>query len=218
MFKPSSINNEIDIIQTVAKCIYQITLHPLSKYPGPLIAKFTNLYGAYHAAVGDLHLDILRCHQQHGQRLEFTSSRHQLAHVRIEGSVIRYGPDRIIVNSSNGLHGEMLTPSMKSCWLIPSICEDIYGHGKNVVKSKSYAPIAHATGGLNVLATIEKTTFRRKRRLISQGFSTEALKDFEPRMLQLLNIFCSKIAEGSRLPHNEWTQSKNMRDWCKPLL
>ncbi len=87
-----------------------------------------------------------------------------------------------------------------------------------MVKSKSYTPIAHATGGMNLLATIEKTKFRRKRRLISQGFSAEALKDFEPKMLQLLNIFCSKMVEGLGVSDNEWTESKNMRDWCKLLL
>ena len=92
------------------------------------MAKLTNCYAAYHAAIGDLH-------------------------------------------------------------------QDIYGHGKNVVKFQSYTPTANATGGPNVLSTIEKGVYRSKRRPISQGFSVEALKDFEPKLLQLLDIFCGKIAE-----------------------
>ena len=36
----------------------------------------------------------------------------------LEGSVIRYGPDRVIVNSTNGLHGEIFIPPVKHCWLI----------------------------------------------------------------------------------------------------
>ena len=67
-------NNETDVIQTVVKCVYRVTVHPLSIYPGPLLAKFTDLYGAYHAASGDLHLDILRCHQQYGQPRKLTSA------------------------------------------------------------------------------------------------------------------------------------------------
>lgn len=50
--------------------------------------------------------------------VQIISSRHQRANARVEGSIIRYGPDRIIVNSSNGLHGEMGILFVQSCWLI----------------------------------------------------------------------------------------------------
>ena len=46
--------------------IYQLWLHPLSKYPGPLLAKFTNLYAAYHGWRQDLHVDMLKCHEKYG--------------------------------------------------------------------------------------------------------------------------------------------------------
>lgn len=42
--------------------------HPLAKYPGPFLAKFTNLYSAYHAWKGDIHIDIYRCHQKYGEQ------------------------------------------------------------------------------------------------------------------------------------------------------
>ncbi|TLD04774.1 uncharacterized protein PgNI_09074, partial [Pyricularia grisea] len=41
--------------------------HPLAQYPGPLLARFTNLYAAYHAWRGTLHTDIYRCHQKYGK-------------------------------------------------------------------------------------------------------------------------------------------------------
>lgn len=47
--------------------IYRLTVHPLAKCPGPLLAKITNLYAVYHAYVGDLHLDMLRCHELYGK-------------------------------------------------------------------------------------------------------------------------------------------------------
>lgn len=43
-----------------------LKFHPYAKYPGPLLAKLTNLYGLYHAYVGDLHLDVWRYHERYG--------------------------------------------------------------------------------------------------------------------------------------------------------
>ena len=45
---------------------YTLTLHPLAKYPGPFVAKITGFYSVYHAYVGDLHLDMLKCHEAYG--------------------------------------------------------------------------------------------------------------------------------------------------------
>ena len=53
--------------QVVLVCIYRVTLHPYAKYPGPILAKFTSLYGAYYAYTGDMHLDIERCHKKYGK-------------------------------------------------------------------------------------------------------------------------------------------------------
>ncbi len=78
------------------------------------MAKFTDMYGAYHAATGDLHLDILRCHQQYGEPRKLASIQQELANVMLEGSVIRYGPDRVIVNSIYGLHGEIFIPPIST--------------------------------------------------------------------------------------------------------
>lgn len=67
--------------------MYRLFFHPLAKYPGPLLGKITGLYGAYHAWKGDLHLDIWRCHLKYGKD-------------------VRYGPNRLLVNSNVGLNGE----------------------------------------------------------------------------------------------------------------
>ena len=64
--------------------IYRLTLHPLSKYPGPFLAKLTDLYAVYHAYTGDLHLDMWKCHQ-------------------IYGSSVRYGPNKVIFNTNTAL-------------------------------------------------------------------------------------------------------------------
>ncbi|KUI71279.1 Versicolorin B desaturase [Cytospora mali] len=46
----------------VYRVVYLALYHPFAKYPGPVLARFTNLYGAYHAWKGDIHLDMHRCH------------------------------------------------------------------------------------------------------------------------------------------------------------
>lgn len=45
----------------------QLVLHPLARYPGPPLARLTNLYAAYHAWRGSLHTDMYRCHQKYGE-------------------------------------------------------------------------------------------------------------------------------------------------------
>ena len=65
----------------VGLCIYRLFFHPLARYPGPWLAKVSNLYAAYHAWLGDVHIDMWRCHQKYGDAL-------------------RYAPDRLLVNTA----------------------------------------------------------------------------------------------------------------------
>lgn len=50
----------------VGKAAHLVFFHPLAKYPGPWIARFSNAYAAYHGWKGDIHLDMWRCHQKYG--------------------------------------------------------------------------------------------------------------------------------------------------------
>ncbi|KAL4747878.1 hypothetical protein BDW72DRAFT_206088 [Aspergillus terricola var. indicus] len=68
-----------------AFCVHRLFFHPLAKYPGPWLAKITNLYAGYHAWRGDLHLDMWRCHEKYGD-------------------FVRYGPNSLLVNTAAGLH------------------------------------------------------------------------------------------------------------------
>ncbi|KAM7212583.1 Cytochrome P450 [Rhypophila decipiens] len=68
----------------IARGIYLYFFHPLARYPGPFLAKFTDLYGAYHALRGDIHLDMWRCHQKYGDH-------------------VRYGPNKLTFNTADGL-------------------------------------------------------------------------------------------------------------------
>ncbi|KAI1451511.1 cytochrome P450 [Annulohypoxylon moriforme] len=63
---------------------YQVLLHPLRSYPGPLIAKLTNGYAGFFAYKRMLHIQIWRNHQKYGP-------------------VVRIGPNRLVFNSATAL-------------------------------------------------------------------------------------------------------------------
>ena len=46
--------------------IYRLYFHPLSHYPGPFWARFTDWYTVYHCYIGDRHLDFYRLHLKYG--------------------------------------------------------------------------------------------------------------------------------------------------------
>ncbi|KAI4162632.1 MAG: hypothetical protein LQ342_003678 [Letrouitia transgressa] len=67
-----------------AVIVYRLIFHPLAKYPGPPLAKVTSLYAVYHAYIGDLQLDMWRCHQLYGE-------------------FVRYGPNKVIINTNTAI-------------------------------------------------------------------------------------------------------------------
>ena len=64
----------------VSLVTYRITLHPLAKFPGPLLAKVTELYPLYR----NRHPTFWRLHEKHGD-------------------FVRYGPNQISVNTATRL-------------------------------------------------------------------------------------------------------------------
>ncbi|KAF1819203.1 cytochrome P450 [Dissoconium aciculare CBS 342.82] len=68
----------------ISYTIYTIFLHPLAKYPGPLLARLTDLHSTYHAVHGDRHLEFQRLHS-------------------IYGPIVRFGPNSLSFNSSVAL-------------------------------------------------------------------------------------------------------------------
>jgi cytochrome P450 len=71
-------------IYTFGLIVYRIFFHPLSRYPGPLLAKLTDLHSTYHALKGDRHLEFHRCHEKYGP-------------------IYRFGPNSVSFNSATAL-------------------------------------------------------------------------------------------------------------------
>jgi cytochrome P450 len=74
----------LGVLSFLSLAIYRIYFHPLSSYPGPLLAKLTDGYMLYHAYLGDRHLEFWRLHQKYGP-------------------IVRFGPSSLSVNSTSGL-------------------------------------------------------------------------------------------------------------------
>ena len=72
------------VLYCSAVIVYRLTLHPLAKYPGPKLAKISDFYAVYHAYIGDLHLDMWRCHKSFG-------------------NFVRYGPNKLIANTNTAI-------------------------------------------------------------------------------------------------------------------
>ncbi|KAF5563111.1 cytochrome P450 monooxygenase E-class group I [Fusarium phyllophilum] len=52
--------------------VYYAFFHPLAKYPGPFWGKFTGLRAAYHAWIGDVHIDMWKCHEKYGPYVRYS--------------------------------------------------------------------------------------------------------------------------------------------------
>jgi cytochrome P450 len=68
----------------VGLCIYRLTLHPLAKYPGPLLSKITDWSIVFQASSGDRHLETWKEHNEYG-------------------SVVRIGPNVLSFNTATAL-------------------------------------------------------------------------------------------------------------------
>ena len=63
---PSTSFLAITTILYILRCIYRVTLHPLSHLPGPLLPKITSFWLYYHAYVGDEVSIVHEAHKKYG--------------------------------------------------------------------------------------------------------------------------------------------------------
>lgn len=60
------------IVATTSYVAYSLHLHPLARFPGPLLGRLTQWYDAYHAYKGDKHINFHRLHQKYGVVVRFS--------------------------------------------------------------------------------------------------------------------------------------------------
>ncbi|PYI08343.1 cytochrome P450 [Aspergillus sclerotiicarbonarius CBS 121057] len=79
----------------LGRLIYLLFLHPLAKFPGPVLARISDAYGAYHAWKGDAHLDMWRMHEQYGD-------------------FVRHMPNTLFIRNAEALHAIYSTKAYAS--------------------------------------------------------------------------------------------------------
>ncbi|KAL9074807.1 MAG: hypothetical protein Q9157_004239 [Trypethelium eluteriae] len=95
---------------------------------------------------------------------------------------------------------------------------EIY-NSKQVQKSKGYETMLPAPGTYNTHTCIDKALHKRKRKVISQAFSEQAMRAFEPTIIDCVDIFLEKLEQsedGSRCG-GEWSHPTNISALCKYL-
>jgi hypothetical protein len=105
----------------------------------------------------------------------------------------------------------------------------IYNRKANVQKSRYYSIFSHYFRAPSVLTTITAKGHGRKRRIISQGLSDEAIAAMEDHVLKHVRKFCDKLLRpvifesGISVNHvsedlkGPWSQAKDMSRWASYL-
>ncbi|PYI08359.1 benzoate 4-monooxygenase cytochrome P450 [Aspergillus sclerotiicarbonarius CBS 121057] len=180
----------LSVAASTSYIVYQVWFHPLAAYPGPFLAKLTNLYSAVHAFREDRHEDLYRLHQRHGR-------------------IVRIGPNRVTILDIRAL-------------------EPIYGHQANVQKAEWYSGFY----SISIFNAIDRSVHARKRRVMSQAFSDQAVRAMEPHILSTIRDWCLALGDqhpnqqqelgdatkGRKDANDGWSRPKDMVHWSACLI
>ena len=168
--------------------IYRITFHPLAKFPGPFLAKVTELYPLHRSIVGDRHLTFWRLHEKYGD-------------------FVRYGPNQISVNTATGLktiYGfkanvqksswYRVFPPVKGAWSVWTCIDKVVHARKRYVKANRTMANPLTVG----------------RRTLAHAFSDTALRDIEHYVSSNVQIFCDQLVSKDAKQQKEWGDALNM--------
>ncbi|KAK5121604.1 hypothetical protein LTR85_004776 [Meristemomyces frigidus] len=163
--------------------IYTLYLHPLAKYPGPLLGRLTQWYDVYHAYRGDKHVLFYQLHQKFGP-------------------VVRFSPNTLSIND-------------------PAALKVIYERGANVQKSTFYKCFRAAPGAVSTLLATEKAHHARKRRVMGQAFSGDALRGLEQYVVGHVQDLIDRIGVAVKRPGGEkerWSKELDMAKYLNWLV
>ncbi|KAH8880467.1 cytochrome P450 [Thozetella sp. PMI_491] len=113
------------IVYWLLGCIYNLTLHPLARFPGPLLYRATRLATVNRMLRGDLYSDLLRLHKKYGDVVRIAPNELAFAHENAWKEIYGHRP--------NGGDGPEEIPKWTKFYantgMPPSIVsEDIKGH------------------------------------------------------------------------------------------
>lgn len=182
--------------------LYRLTLHPLAKHPGPLLGRITDWYSVYQAWSGDRHLDFIRLHERYGTLFAVATIVARTSS-RVVGRFVRFGPNRISVNTTEGL-------------------KEIYGMKCNTRKASYYNTFAHVFKGDSSNTIIDPVKHGRKKRVLTQALSENSIRAMEEHILNNVRTFCRLVCDGTHADRDdtergisgEWSTPKDMTRWA----
>ena|SRR5438045_1380020 len=98
---------------------------------------------------------------------------------------------------------------------------DIYSNGKPVRKSKGYEAMIHRAP--NTLTMRDRNEAARRRRVMAQGLSDSALRQYEKAIIEHAKKFCDCIGTDNErelmymCDCEKWSPARNMANWCSFL-
>tara|TARA_R110002003_G_scaffold79_7_gene7065 strand:- start:3738 stop:5105 length:1368 start_codon:yes stop_codon:yes gene_type:complete len=107
---------------------------------------------------------------------------------------MRQGPNKLVFNSAKAIHG---TPPIATTPVSLLIIPDIY-QNERILKSEAYLVTQIAPKIFNLFNVVDRNIHRTKRRIVGQGLSDRATRQFEPVMLQQVNVFLTQLLNASK--------------------
>lgn len=134
-----------------------------------------------------------------------------------QGEFVRYGPDKLIVNSSEGMKGKQTQLWFKTP-VLTRMVTDIYTQGKPLKKAESYH--RDTPGSVyNTATVVDKIRHGKKEGYLVMD-SFKSLQALAHSIIHRVRVFCNGLEERKRylislyLPRvNGWTNPENMAKW-----
>jgi hypothetical protein len=167
----------------------------------------TDWYIVYHSWLANRHTNFHLLHQKYGIR-PLRVSPSPLIYLfylltTMVGEIVRFGPNRISVNSIEGLKA-------------------IYGSKANTQKSSTYSLVNKYVGYPSIETVINKEEHVRKRRIFQRALSDRALRTMELALSDKLRLFCklldaSIVQDRNGNRNDAWSDAKDMAEWSGNL-
>ncbi|KAI0157192.1 cytochrome P450 [Hypoxylon sp. FL1284] len=141
---------------------YRLYYHPLKEYPGPLLARLSDSYAGFYALRKALHRATFEDHRRYG-------------------NVMRYGPNRLVFNTSAALRGIYQNP--------------------RVTKSNLYL-FTLADGVPFIFNILDRDAHQQRRKIIGPFLAERSVNMFEPTIVQETDIFLKQLLDSSSDPIN----------------
>jgi cytochrome P450 len=170
----------------VTKCLYNVYFHPLAQFPGPRLAKISNLWLFFKESRGHAHETILQWHKSNGS---YSQSNINNIHVARSlnnhaWSFIRIAPNEISIKNQDAFL-------------------EIYRQGTPFLKA-SYWYRMFSPDGNNIFTTWDKNEHQQSKRLMSHAFSRTSILDHEDLIysytLPTMERIGDLVARGKKIP------------------